>query len=238
MSEKSYDVIESSHRYVLGEIPTGYGIWDRQAGNALVERFPLTEEGIELALDRFAELKRTDRRERWNLPRVVRIATISGASIWLVAGTLAALIFTFDLTSIGLARTFYGLDALGFRLAIGSLVVLAVFVLLRRLKSADSRGASLASFLRPEGPGGQSELILRAILILALIVWIVSSIATEALFRFDPALFGEASMRGAIASQLVSTMAFRAWVASLILLVLTRLPLPPRTVPAALPEDG
>jgi hypothetical protein len=148
VSDESYDVIESSHRYVLGEIPTGYGIWDRQAGNALVERFPLTEEGIELALDRFAELKRKDRQERWNLPRVVRIATISGASIWLVAGTVAALIFTFGTTSVGLARTFYGLDAFGLRLAIGSLVALAVFVLLRRLKA--NRGArSFAGFVPP-----------------------------------------------------------------------------------------
>jgi hypothetical protein len=66
----------------------------------------------------------------------------------------------------------------------------------------------------------------------------MSSIATEALFRFDPALFGETSNRAAIASQLVSTMAFRSWVASLILLVLTRLPLRPRTIPVSHPEDG
>jgi hypothetical protein len=238
VSDETYEVIEAGHRYVLGETPESYGIWDRQAGNELVERFPLTEEGIDLALDRFAELKWKDRGERWNLPRVVRIATLSGALIWLIAGTGVTLIFSFGSTSIGIARILYALDAFGFRLAIGSLVVLAVLVLLRRLQPTEARGASLASFLRSEGPGRQPEVVLRGVLVVGLAVWIVSSIATEALFRFDRPLFAGTSNNAAIASQLVSTMAFRTWVASLILLVLTRLPARPHAAEAAQPDDG
>lgn len=237
MSDEPYEVIEAGHRYVLGETPESYGIWDRQAGNELVERFPLTEEGIDRALDRFAELKWRDRRERWNLPRVVRITTVTGALLWLVAGTAVTLIFSFGSSSVGLARLVYGLDALGFRLTIGSLVVLGVLVLLRRLQPTEAREASLASFLRSDGSGRQPELVLRGILVVGLGVWIVSAIATEALFRFDRTLFTDTPNDAAIASQLVSTLAFRAWVAALILLVLTRLPIRPSAPTGGKPDE-
>jgi hypothetical protein len=45
LSDEPYETIATSRRYVLGEIPEGdwegYGIWDRLAGNRLIERFPL-----------------------------------------------------------------------------------------------------------------------------------------------------------------------------------------------------
>jgi RHS repeat-associated protein len=70
LSDQPYERIDTSRRYVLGEVSEGdwegFGIWDRLVGNRLVERFPPTEEGIDLALERFNELKWKDRRERWN----------------------------------------------------------------------------------------------------------------------------------------------------------------------------
>ena len=84
-----------------------------------------------------------------------------------------------------------------------------------------------------ERPGRQLDLIIRWVLIAGLAVWIVSSIATEALFRFELTPFAETSNDAAIASQLVSTMAFRTWVANLILLILTRLPIHPGAPPQA-----
>ena len=52
------------------------------------------------------------------------------------------------------------------------------------------------------------------------IVWTVSSIATEALFRleFDPS--GQPPNTTAVVAQLVSTMSFRTWVGSLVVLIL------------------
>jgi hypothetical protein len=93
LSYQPYETIATSRRYVLGEVSEGdwegYGIWDRLAGNRIVERFPPTEEGIELGFQRFNELKWKDRGERWNLARVARIATVAGVALWVVAGTLA-----------------------------------------------------------------------------------------------------------------------------------------------------
>lgn len=100
--EQPYEVLGTSRRYVLGEIPEGYGIWDSLAGNQLVERFPLTEDGLDLAMERFDELKGRDRREGWNLFRVVWIATVTGVVLWLVAGTLAAVLFGFGAPRSGL----------------------------------------------------------------------------------------------------------------------------------------
>src|SRR6266498_1050807 len=129
LSDQPYQTIATSRRYVLGEVSEGnwegYGIWDRLAGNRFVERFPPTEEGIDRALERFDELKWKDRRERWNLAQVARIATVAGALLWVVAGTLVTVFFTFG---TGPGSLVFVLDAFGYRLAVGSLIVLGVLV--------------------------------------------------------------------------------------------------------------
>jgi hypothetical protein len=219
---------------VLGEAPDGYGIWDSLAGNELVERFPLTEEGIDRALERFDELKRRDRRERWNLFRVAWIATVAGAVVWLLAGTLATLFFTFGTGQPGpwIAGVLFGLDALGYRLAVGSLVVLTVLLLLQRVPGTRSHLPSVAGSLEePQSRGW--DLVLRTGLVAGLAVWTFSAIATEALFRV---VLGPNPSRAAIASQLASTLAFRTWVAALVLLVIRRLRLR-RTAPTAPESD-
>jgi hypothetical protein len=50
-------------------------------------------------------------------------------------------------------------------------------------------------------------------------------VATEALFRVEFGPLGESPRRSAVVAQLVSTMAFRAWVAAFVLSLLLRLPL-------------
>jgi hypothetical protein len=224
LSDQPYETIATSRRYVLGEVSEGdwegYGIWDRLAGNRIVERFPPTEEGIDLAFQRFNELKWKDRREQWNLARVARIATVAGVALWVVAGTLAIVLLSFG---VGPGLLWYGLDAFGYRVAVGSLVVLGVLVLLEWMQPGETRAPSLRDFLNREGPGRRLDLVLWGGVVAGVIVWTVSSIATEALFRleFDPS--GQPPNTTAVVAQLVSTMSFRTWVASLVLLILRRL---------------
>ena len=224
LRDQPYETIASSRRYVLGEISEGdwegYGIWDRLSGNRLVERFPPTEEGIDLALERFDELKWKDRRERWNLARVARIATVAGALLWVVAGTLVTVFFTFG---TGPGSLVLVLDAFGYRLALGSLIVLGVLVLLQKMGPDKTPATSLAAVLQRKGPSRGFDVVLWFGVVAGVVVWTLSSIATEALFRleFDP--LGQPPRASAVAAGLVSTLSFRTWVASFVLLILRRL---------------
>ena len=238
LRDQPYGTIATSRRYVLGEIQEGdwegYGIWDRLAGNRLVERFPPTEEGIDRALERFDELKWKDRRERWNLARVARIATVAGALLWVVAGTLATFLFTFRIHPGSLL---YVLDAFGYRLAVGSLFVLAVLVLFQRMRPGETPATPLAAVLQREGPGRGFDMVLWVGVVVGVVVWTVSSIATEALFRleFDPS--GKPPRASAVAAGLVSTLSFRTWVASFVLLILRRLNLRGRQYTSSLENE-
>jgi len=242
--DQPYERIDTSRRYVLGEVSEGdwegFGIWDRLAGNRLVERFPPTEEGIDLALERFNELNRKDRRERWNLGRVARICTVAGAMIWLVTGTLATalLSFGFGVEGRSLALVLYGLDAFGYRLAIGSLVVVGMALLLRWMQPTDTEGPFPAASLQRTSASRGLDLVLRVVIVGGLMVWTVSSLGTEALFRleFDPS--GRPPRQAAVVAQLVSTMAFRTWVAGFVLLILRRLPLRRRAPTSSQQDDG
>jgi hypothetical protein len=238
LSDQPYETIDTSRRYVLGEVSEGdwegYGIWDRLVGNRLVERFPPTEEGIDLALQRFSELKWKDRRERWKLARVAQIATVAGAVLWVVAGTLATILFAFG---IGPGSFVYVLDAFGYRLAVGSLLVLGVLVLVRWMQPGETPSPSLVGSAQREGPVRGFDLVLWVGVVAGVAVWTVSSIATEAVFRleFDP--LGQPPSTGAVVAQLVSTVSFRAWVASFVLLILRRLRLPGPKFTSS-PENG
>lgn len=222
MSDQGYDVIESHGRYVLGETENAYGIWDRSAVTGPIERFPVTEEGFERAWERFGELKRLDRRERGVLTRVLWASSLVGVVLWLLAGTLGALIaITRTLTDeLLLDQVVFVVDALGFRLALGSLLVLAVMKLVgwqRRPSSPSSApSGSEASPASPEV--GRSARFLGWALTFGLIVWIVSSVATEWLFRFDIQTFGQEPSRASIAAEVTAAFAFRVWVAAFVLL--------------------
>lgn len=205
-SEQPYEVLGTSRRYVLGEIPGGYGIWDSLTGDQLVERFPLTEDGLDVAMERFDELKRRDRGERWNLFRVVWIGTVTGAVLWLLAGTLRAALFGFG-SRVDVILTLA--DTLGYRLAVGSLLVLVALLALRRVPTTQNRLPPVADSLK-EAPSRGFDLLLRTVLIAALTVWILSAIATDALFRVELERLGPPS-RPAIAAQMGSTLAFRLW---------------------------
>ena len=239
--DRPYDPIDQSRRYVLGQ-PSGedwegYGIWDRRAGNSLVERFPPTEEGVEQALQRFEELKWEDRRERWNLPRLARICAVAGAAIWIVGGVVGTVLLSFVTgpDTSWIAPVLFGLDALGFRLAIGSLVVLGVLLLLRWTQGTEEVLASPPA-LRATGPNPALDLALRVVVVAGLVVWIASSVGTEALFRLEFGPFGESPRPSAVVAQLVSTMAFRTWVAGVVFSILLRLPLQ-RRAPTSSQDD-
>jgi hypothetical protein len=203
-----------------------------------VERFPPTEEGIDLAIQRFNELKWKDRRERWNLGRLARIATVAGAVIWLLTGTLATVVFSFGIgpETPWIAPVLFGLDAFGYRLAVGSLVVLGVLLLLRWMQLGEGTSPLPPTFPRAERPSRAVDLILRAVVVAGLVVWTVSSLGTEALFRLEFGPFGESPRPSAVVAQLVSTMAFRTWVAGVVFSILLRLPLQ-RRAPTSSQDD-
>lgn len=112
-------------------------------------------------------------------------------------------------------------DTLGYRLAVGSLLVLTVLLLLQRVAGAQNLPSSVAGSSTMQQRG--FDLFLGTLLIVGLTVWILSAIGTDALFRLELERLGENPSRGAIAAQLVSTLAFRSWVAALVVLILRRL---------------
>jgi hypothetical protein len=153
---------------------------------------------------------------------VARIATVAGAVLWVVAGTLATVLFTFNI-SPGSVVYVYVLDAFGYRLAVGSLIVLGVLVVVQRMRPGETPAPSLAAVLLRESPSRGFDVVLRVAVVIGVVVWTLSSIATEALFRleFDP--LGQPPRASAVAAGLVSTLSFRTWVASFVLLILRRL---------------
>lgn len=149
------------------------------------------------------------------------------------------MLFTFGTfqSSEWIPQALFGLDSLGFRLAVGSLVVVGIYVLLRWIQLTQNRMTAPQPPL-VEDPNRRWDLVLRTALIAGLLVWTVSSIATEALFRLEFGLEGPEPSREAIAAQLISSLAFRVWVTALILVVLRRLrPIPPSSA-ASKSDDG
>ena len=89
-----------------------------------------------------------------------------------------------------------------------------------------------------DAAGQPQDLLLRTVLVAGLAVWTVSAIATEALLRLELDPFRPDPSRASIVAQVVSTLAFRTWVAALVFLLLRRMPLR-RTAPSSsLGEDG
>jgi hypothetical protein len=123
-------------------------------------------------------------------------------------------------------------DSWAYRLALGGLILLGALFLVRveRRARGPADAITLRSFIRlrdqPESSSGPFEAILRWALIVGLAVWILSTVATEVLFVDPESAFiipGEPVTQrfssGFIVSRLVQGLAFRVWVAALVLLI-------------------
>lgn len=233
-----FEVIDRRGRYILGAAEEYYGVWDARGGDRYLERFPLTEEGFEEAERRFTELRRLDRRERGVIPVALRIALVAGVGIWVLAGLGAVMFIAFqprDPTLAGIYEVLYVVDTLGFRMGVGALLILAALLLLRRERVTRSGEGPHFEGLEPS-PGWSSDPgaavrrtrlddVLVAILVGGLVVWVLSVVATDLLFREPiPGPQGPflvlGSARPHFVALFVQDLAFRVWVAAFVLLLI------------------
>ena len=215
-----YEPIEQTRRYVLGETDSFYGVWDAQAGSEPLEEFPLTQEGFEGAEARFRELKRADRRERGVLTKALWIAMFVGAVAWILSGLVIVLLgVVIDIDTPIISNVAFWLDALGFRLFVSSLALILGWVLLRRrsphiamIGSGEQQVAGVR-LRRWEGS-------LEKVLIVALAVWILTSIWTNLFFR-PPFAFDSTQDPAWRVASTIDSVALRTWVASVVLLAIS-----------------
>jgi fatty acid desaturase len=137
----TYEVVDDSRRYALGATADFYGVWDKQTPGEPLARFPLTDEGLAQAEERFKVLRRAERSYLDMLPLVLGWATLLGIAVWVVAGIVFQVFFTEDLfpgfgeeASQAAARFFFLVENVAFRVWIGSLASLAALWLFRALR--------------------------------------------------------------------------------------------------------
>jgi hypothetical protein len=229
------EIVSSSPRYVLAIGQDSYLLLDRRAMEEPVATFPLTDEGFEAAEERFAELKRLDRRERL-IPKGAWLGVLIGVALWVLGGLAFVILggpfpIEVDPTIAGIA---YVLDSVGFRTATGGLILLASILLLRW----EGRQAADGTVVQRAEPAAQAEppesqnvwdAVSSWALGIGLVLWILLAAATGALSPFGPGylpLPNEPS-RLSIVIAVVESLAFRIWVgASIFKLVRwSRLPL-------------
>lgn len=227
-----FEVIAKGRRYVLGEGPDYFGIWDAQAEDQVVERFPPTEEGFELARRRFGQLKRHDRLGRVASYRVLVTTAVVVAVLWVLIGIFVSPIgLLFD--SSGAFEVLLTADVVLFRLAIGALILLAMLLLLRW-----QRGAQEPKDLQARAPSeafsgltGTWDTVLGWTLVTSLTVWILSAFATHIIFFLAPetasvsggglvTIFEKKPTTALKVASLFQDVAFRVWVAAFVLLLI------------------
>ena len=231
-SPDELEVIDRRGRHVLGATEEHYVIVG--AGGTL-ERFPLTEEGFEAAERRFAQLRRLERREAGIVVRALTVALWAGVGIWLVTGLGAVLLTLFRPRGEVFGRldeVFFLLDSVGFRAAVGALLLLAG-VLLAQRERGTGRDGPASSPTDPSGgqppwsditPSHALDQILIVLLAAGLALWILGAVATQ-LFR-EPISPG-AGVVGPVTQPhpiaiFVEALAFRVWVAAGALLAARR----------------
>jgi hypothetical protein len=226
------DVILTRRRYVLAEAEDSYGIWHRTAEGEPLERFPLTAEGFDAAEDRLRELVRLDRQKRGLTAMVLWYIVLFGGALWIIAGLAVTVLSIAPFLDAPAFQFAYSADYWAYRLAVGGLIMLGALLLVRveRWARGSAGPTTLRSFMRlrdqPEPSSGPFEAILRWALVLGLAAWILSVVGTEVLFnRPEPQFFvpGEPVTpevsSGYVASRLVQELAFRVWIAALVLLI-------------------
>lgn len=223
MRDQHFEALLSSRGYALGETEEHYGICHRRARGEPLERFPLTAEGFDAAKARFRELTRR-RRDPERVRRALWWIVLVGVTMWVAETLFSAVVYGTTLTGIVprvVAQIAFALGAVGYRLAVGGLFVLAALFLVRN----DTR-PRVASTDTPESPPRGWETIAWWAASLGLGIWIVSVLATRTLAPDDPALFlfeGRPPRPLYLAASLIEGIAFRTWVAAAVLLALARL---------------
>lgn len=216
-----YEPIEQSRRYVLGETDSFYGVWDAQTAPDLIEQFPLTEEGFDRAAARYHELKRRDRWERGVMFHALWFVMLAGAIAWIVGGALQALMITsvfFEPGSEGWFGLSELLSSVGYAATIGGLVLLAGLALIRRESHSRSDSSGEPPSLMAGVP--RWEAVLSWVLFVSLGLWVAFVIR---LFFPEPSFFDVPPIDGPprdgfVVSRTIESLAFRVWVASLVVL--------------------
>lgn len=207
-AQSELDVIATSGRYVLAGTDEYFGVWDLDAdAQEPLERFPLTDDGFAAADRRFRDLKGNLLREKYSAARVLWWTLWIGVGIWLGAGVFAALLSASAFESPG-ERWFdwaQVADTAGFRLAVGSLIGL-VATAMRSTVRLSRPEASEDSALRPW---------LYGMLIVGFVIWVPAAISDVLVYR-NPSIEGPGAV--AIAFLVVSTLAFRLWLAAAVLI--------------------
>jgi hypothetical protein len=216
----SFEVIERSRRYILGEGEESYGIWDRRGRDEPLERFPFTEEGFDAAQARFAELRRLDRRSRDVAAKVIAGATWTGLVLWIVSGLFTIIgPFAVSVFLTGpVADAVSVADVIAYRIALGGVLALAALVLLRRLeggRGVSERGGEISSWDRG----------LAIVAGVGLAVWILSGLVIRIIQPAGPELSFVPLTRPSgvfIAVSVVEALAFRVWVAAVVIFSVRR----------------
>jgi hypothetical protein len=138
----TYEVVDDSRRYALGATADFYGVWDKLAPGEPLARFPLSDEGLAQAEERFKALRRTERNYQELLPVVLGWMTLVSIAVWILAGAVFQIAFSGDLfpalggeeRSQTAAEFFFRLENVALQVWIGSLASLAALWLLRALR--------------------------------------------------------------------------------------------------------
>ncbi|MGH2725054.1 MAG: hypothetical protein ACRDI0_12520 [Actinomycetota bacterium] len=222
------DRIEESRRYILGEDERSYGIWDKRGGDEPLERFPVTDEGFDAAFTRYLELSGMERRIRGQLPTTLAVVVAVGAIAWLVAGVLGVAVgaglLILDGESEWSANLTSLLDVVGFRLAIGGVLLLTALLLIRwerrTRRAKDVADDSLLSVTKgSSGSIDRWDRALRWALLIGMGVWILSATVRESLVPHTGSSFNEPGLAFWVANG-TSALSFRVWVIALVLLLL------------------
>lgn len=215
MPVNDFDPIEQSPRYILGETHSSYGVWDKRGGTELVEEFPLTDQGFERALDRYSDLKRWHRAERGFLLYALWLVILLGVLMSVVGGVLEILAFAFEFESLVATNLVFTFSSIAYNVMIGGLALLGGLTLIRRetRRRADPT-SEVPELMAPEPLTVSASSFIWWILVIALGVWILSSIATQFLYplQFD---FGDRPGNASRMAMTVESLAFRVWVGAL-----------------------
>jgi hypothetical protein len=176
-------------------------------------------EGFDAAEVRLAEVRRLRRGRLGTFSRALWVALLFGTAVWVLGALVTAVLtfFFFEL-EVGLAgQIVYAVDQIGYRVAVGSLLVLAAFLLVR------GRTAQNDAPLTETGDAGgieQRGRALRWALLAGLAVWSVAGVFVSALSRFQPpfSIAEEAPSLPFVTALVIDALAFRVWVAAAILL--------------------
>jgi hypothetical protein len=229
------EIIDRRGRYALVAGEDFVGVWDFGEPGGLLARFEESEDALHAAERRFAEIRRGQRTLRLAgaSVRLLLAVVVLGGSLWILGGLVSALTFT---PGVRIPQAVQGIsffvDEVGFRLAVGALIMLAAVQV--------SRGAFRVRGEATERRRGFERFLLWTAAV-GLVVWAGSAIAvpllTPAPIDVPTGLVTISRPRLSVwvfIATTVEAVAFRAWVAALVLLAISMV----RGEPAEGPPEG